>query len=251
MDLGLDGHAYVITGGASGLGFATAQKLVSEGARVLLSGRTSETLQSAVTRLGAGATHHVVDNGSPGAGAQLVQACLKDHGRVDGVLISVGGPPKGSVMDTTSQAWQDSFETIFLGALDIARTFAAELGPGGSIALVLSSSAKSPLPQMAISNGLRAGLAMVAKTLAEELGPRDIRVNMLLPGRIDTARLAYLDESTGDPEGARRRAISGIPLGRYGSPAEFGNVATFLLSPAASYVTGVALPVDGGLLRSL
>jgi 3-oxoacyl-[acyl-carrier protein] reductase len=104
---------------------------------------------------------------------------------------------------------------------------------------------------MAISNGLRPGLAMVAKTLADELGPRGVRVNGLLPGRIATERVAELDASTGDAEAARRAAEATIPLGRYGEPAEFGAVAAFVLSPAASFLTGVMLPVDGGLLRAL
>ena len=104
---------------------------------------------------------------------------------------------------------------------------------------------------MAISNGLRPGLAMVAKTLADELGPRGVRVNGLLPGRIATERVAELDDSTGDPEAARRAAEASIPLGRYGRPQEFGAVAAFVLSPAASFLTGVMLPVDGGLLRAL
>jgi 3-oxoacyl-[acyl-carrier protein] reductase len=108
-----------------------------------------------------------------------------------------------------------------------------------------------PLPDMAISNGLRPGLAIVAKTLADELGPRGIRVNGLLPGRIATDRVAELDAATGDPEAARAAAISGIPLRRYGEPEEFGRVATFVLSPAASFVSGVMLPVDGGMLRAL
>ena len=104
---------------------------------------------------------------------------------------------------------------------------------------------------MAISNGLRPGLAMVAKTLADELGPRGVRVNGLLPGRIATERVAELDASTGDADAARRAAEATIPLGRYGEPAEFGAVAAFVLSPAASFLTGVMLPVDGGLLRAL
>jgi 3-oxoacyl-[acyl-carrier protein] reductase len=104
---------------------------------------------------------------------------------------------------------------------------------------------------MAISNGLRPGLAMVAKTLAEELGPRGVRVNGLMPGRIATERVAELDASTGDPEAARKAVEASIPLGRYGEPEEFGRVAAFLLSPAASFLSGVMLPVDGGFLRSL
>jgi 3-oxoacyl-[acyl-carrier protein] reductase len=133
----------------------------------------------------------------------------------------------------------------------LCRELGQALGEGGSLALVLSSSVKVPLPDMAISNGLRPGLAIVAKTLADELGPRGIRVNGLLPGRIATDRVAELDAATGDPEAARAAAISGIPLRRYGEPEEFGRVATFVLSPAASFVSGVMLPVDGGMLRAL
>jgi 3-oxoacyl-[acyl-carrier protein] reductase len=125
------------------------------------------------------------------------------------------------------------------------------LGPdGGSVAWVLSSSVRSPIPGLAISNGLRPGLAGLAKTLADELGPRGVRVNGLLPGRIATDRTVALDDVGGDPEAARRRSESAIPLGRYGEPAEFGRVAAFVLSPAASYLTGAMIPVDGGLLRA-
>ncbi len=122
---------------------------------------------------------------------------------------------------------------------------------GGSLALVLSSSVRAPLADMAISNGLRPGLAMVAKTLAEELGPRGVRVNGLMPGRIGTERVAELDAAGGDPEAAREAAIKTIPLGRYGEPEEFGRTAAFLLSPAASFINGAMVPVDGGMLRAL
>lgn len=140
---------------------------------------------------------------------------------------------------------------MFLGAVRLAREVGAALPAGGAMGLVLSSSVRSPLPEMAISNGLRPGLAMVAKTLADELGPRGVRVNGLLPGRIATERVAELDATTGDPEATRRAAEATIPLGRYGEPEEFGAVAAFVLSPAASFVTGVMLPIDGGLLRAL
>jgi 3-oxoacyl-[acyl-carrier protein] reductase len=133
----------------------------------------------------------------------------------------------------------------------LAREIGQALPHGGALALVLSSSVRAPLGDMAISNGLRPGLAMVAKTLADELGPAGVRVNGLMPGRVATDRVAELDAAGGDPDAAREAAIRQIPLGRYGEPEEFGRAAAFLLSPAASFITGVMLPVDGGMLRSL
>jgi 3-oxoacyl-[acyl-carrier protein] reductase len=193
----------------------------------------------------------VADNADRETPARLLAAAEEAGGRVDGALISVGGPRRGPVGGITDEQGSTAFESVFLGAVRLAREVGAALPSGGSLALVLSSSVRAPLPQMAISNGLRPGLAMVAKTLADELGPRGVRVNGLLPGRIATDRVAELDASTGDADAARRAAEATIPLGRYGEPEEFGAVAAFLLSPAASFLTGVMLPVDGGLLRTL
>ena len=154
-------------------------------------------------------------------------------------------------MDITDEQWSAAFDTVFLGAVRLGRVLAGELTEGGSIAFVLSTSVRAPLADMAISNGLRPGLAMVAKQLADELGPRGVRVNGLLPGRINTERVAELDNAAADPEAAREASELTIPLRRYGEPSEFGRAAAFLLSPAASFVSGAMLPVDGGLLRSL
>jgi 3-oxoacyl-[acyl-carrier protein] reductase len=256
MDLQLTDRVYIVTGGARGLGRATADALVAEGARVVLSGRSQDTLDRAAAELNDAADRDaavavVADNADREAPARLLGAAEDAWGRLDGTLISVGGPPKGPVGTITDEQWSTAFESVFLGAVRLAREVGAALPAGGSLGLVLSSSVRAPLPEMAISNGLRPGLAMVAKTLADELGPRGVRVNGLLPGRIATERVAELDASTGDPEAARRAAEAAIPLGRYGEPEEFGAVAAFLLSPAASFLTGVMLPVDGGLLRSL
>lgn len=255
MDLQLTDRVFIVTGGARGLGRATADVLVAEGARVVVSGRSQESLDEATAALdeaaGRRAVGLVADNADRETPRRLLAAADEAFGRVDGALISVGGPPKGPVTRISDDQWSASFETVFLGAVRLARELGAALPEGGSLGLVLSSSVRAPLPDMAISNGLRPGLAMVAKTLADELGPRGVRVNGLLPGRIATERVAELDASTGDPEAARRAAEASIPLGRYGEPQEFGTVAAFVLSPAASFLTGVMLPVDGGLLRAL
>ncbi len=252
MDLGLSQHVYIVTGGGRGLGRATADLLVAEGARVVISGRSTDTLETAVDELGPeNAVAVVGDNADPDTAQRLVDAAKDKWGRVDGALISVGGPPTGSVMDTPDDAWTSSFQSVFVGALRVARAVALAIEGPGSIAFVLSSSVRAPLGNLAISNGLRPGLAMAAKTLADELGPRDIRVNGLLPGRVGTERVDELDASTGNAEAARAKAIASIPLGRYGEPEEFASQAVFLLSPRSSFITGVMLPVDGGMLRAL
>ncbi len=251
MDLGLAGRTYVVTGATGGLGLATARVLIGEGAQVVISSRSDESVDRAVVELGPRAIGVAADNADADTPSRLIAAARDTFGRLDGALISVGGPPAGPILDRTEGEWRDAFESVFLGAIRLATAIAAELGDGGSIAFVLSTSAKQPIPGLGISNGLRPGLAMAAKDLADELGPRGIRVNGLLPGRLDTDRVQHLDSLTHDPAAARAAAEATIPLRRYGRPEEFGQVAAFLLSPAASFLTGVMLPVDGGMSRSL
>ncbi|KQY58180.1 oxidoreductase [Aeromicrobium sp. Root495] len=251
MDLGLSGRTYIVTGGSRGLGLATAESLVADGANVVVSSRSQESVDAAVERLGERAVGVAADNAGEDTATALVAVAQEHFGGLHGALVSVGGPPATSVTDTTDQQWRDAFESVFLGGVRLATTVAENLSDGGSIALVLSTSAKAPMPGLAISNGLRPGLAMVAKTLADELGPRGIRVNALLPGRVDTERVQELDALSGDAAATRERVESSIPLRRYGRPEEFGRAAAFLLSPAAGYLTGVSLPVDGGITRAL
>ena len=254
MDLGLDGRVYVVSGGSRGLGRATAEALVAEGARVVVLARDPGAVDTAVADLGEAAVGLAADLADPQTGDRAVSLGRDAFGRIDGGLISVGGPPPGSVLSTTDEQWRAAFESVFLGSVRLARALCDAMlldgRAGGALAWVLSTSAVEVFPGLTTSNGLRPGLAMLVKDLADEVGPSGIRVNGLLPGRIATDRLAALDAATGDAEAARARASAGIPLRRYGDPAEFGRVAAFVLSPAASYLTGGLVRVDGGSTRS-
>jgi 3-oxoacyl-[acyl-carrier protein] reductase len=286
VDLGLRDRVYLVTGGSRGLGFAAAEALVAEGARVVLSAPHEATASSAAARLTQNSASPdpvawvVADNADSSTADRLIAVAEDRYGGLDGALISVGGSPPGTVANTTDEAWRSAFESVFLGAIRLARTLAAGVrngasgdrgglagsvagtrdrgGPGGSLAgtgvsivFVLASSVRVPLAELAISNGLFPGLAGVVKTLAGELGPDGIRVNGVLPVRIATDRVRELDALRGDPDEVRARLSEGIPLRRYGEPEEFGRAAAFLLSPAASYITGAMLPVDGGAIRSI
>jgi 3-oxoacyl-[acyl-carrier protein] reductase len=248
MDLGLHDRVYVVTGGTKGLGYASAAALVAEGARVVVSSRSQESVDAAVAALGATSAHGIAaDNADPAAAEHLTQAALETWGRLDGALISVGGPPPTDALGATDEQWRNAFESVFLGAVRTARAVVPLLSAGGALGLVLSTSSKSPTDGLAISNGLRPGLAMWAKQLADDVGPRGIRVVGLLPGRILTDRTLTLTPNAAD----RDKIVAQVPLRRHGEAAEFGRVAAFVLSPAASYLTGCFIPVDGGVLRTL
>ncbi len=171
MDLGLKDRVYVVTGATRGLGNAVARELVADGAKVVVTGRDEKTAEEAAAALGPHAVGVGADNADPEAAGRLVATARERFGRFDGVLISVGGPPPGFVADNTDEQWQAAFESVFLGAVRLARTAAAELEGGGVIGFVLSGSVHEPIPGLTISNGLRPGLAGFAKSLADELGP--------------------------------------------------------------------------------
>jgi len=256
MDLGLDGRAYVLTGASRGLGLAAARCLVADGARVVVSSRTKDNVEAAVAALNtdAGDTRAVgltADLADPETPARLMDAATSSFGRLDGALLSVGGPPPGTAAKVSDDQWRQAFESVFLGGVRAMREVLARLESGGAVGLVLSTSARSPMAGLGISNGLRPGLAGVVKDMADEYGPTGLRVFGLMPHRILTDRLHEIFAASGDPETMRADAEGSIPVRRIGDPMEFGRVAAFLLSPAASYLTGLCVPIDGGALRTV
>lgn len=248
VDLDLTG-TWVITGGTSGLGLAAARSIVAEGGDVLLVSRDAQRGREAADTLGPRASWVAGDLADP----DLVDRIAADHplAGLRGAVLSVGGPPAGTTTQVSDEDWRNAFESVFLGPVRLSRSLAQACPQLEVLAWVLSTSARSPIPGLSISNGLRPGLAMLVKDLADELGPRGIRVVGLLPGRFDTPRVRYLESMTGDAATARTAATSQIPLRRLGEPTEFGQVAAFLLSPRASYVTGSLVAVDGGAARAL
>jgi 3-oxoacyl-[acyl-carrier protein] reductase len=255
LELALDNKCFVVGGASSGIGRAVARELVAEGARVLLVARSEETLQGVAQELGEQALQCVADVSRPSGVDKVATVAVDRFGTVDGVLVNAGGPPFGPALELTDEQWLDAFRLLIGGPVRLLRTLAPQMNDGASVLFITSSSVREPIKDLDSSNVLRPGVAALVKCLAQELGPA-VRVNSMAPGRIDTARSRSLDEARaqefGIPTEEQRRNVSeGIPLGRYGEPEELGRAAAFLLSPAASYITGVSLQVDGGLVSAV
>lgn len=251
MQLGLDGRTVVVCGGSRGLGRAVAEELVAEGARVLVVSREPE---AAARELGERATPCAA-NLATAAGVDAVVAAVAGLDGLDGVLVSGGGPPFGNALDVSDEEWEGAFRTLVANPIRLLRGLRPHLRDGASILFITSSSVRLPIPGLDTSNVLRPGVAALVKCLAIELGPA-VRVNSLAPGRIDTERVRFLDETRAGRTGStvdavREHNAALIPLGRYGEPAELGRVAAFLLSPAASYVSGAAIQVDGASVTAV
>ena len=254
MDLGLTGARALVGGGSGGLGGAIAQTLRAEGATVGLIARPSGRLEATAARLEALAIPADLSTTDGPAGA--VAAGVEAFGGLDLLVVNSGGPPPGRFEELDDDVWQAAIDGTLWSAVRLLRAALPHLRDGRdpAILVILSSSVREPIPGLTTSNLLRPGLAGLIKSMVEEIVP--VRINGLAPGRFGTDRIAQLDaaraRTTDVPvEEIRRRTIERIPLGRYGDPLELGRVGAFLLSPAASYITGAIVPVDGGMIRAL
>lgn len=262
MNLGLGQKVAMVSGASRGLGFAVARALAQEGAFLSIGSEDQEGIVEAAAHLeretGTRVLGVLADVRSPQALASWHAATVQKFGGVDLLFTNSGGPPPGQALTFDDAAWQASFELLVMSVVRLVRLVAPSMESrgGGSILMSTSSAVKEPIPNLALSNVLRASVSSLAKTLAFELGPRGIRVNQIMPGRISTDRMRQFDQFNAEKLGisvqeAEARTVSEVPLRRYGTPDEFGRQAAFLLSDAASYINGTTLPVDGGLLRGV
>src|SRR5688500_10298796 len=258
MDLRLKGKVAMVAGASRGLGFAVAQALAGEGARVSIASRDEAAVRAAADRIGQDVFAVPADVRSADAIAQWAAATEKKFGGIDLLFTNSGGPPAGATLSFDDRAWQDSVDLLLFSTLRMIRAAVPSMKArgGGAILVSTSSSVKEPVQNLGLSTVLRSSVSALAKTLALELAPDRIRVNQIVPGRIDTDRVRHLDEINAkkqgvSPDEAKRRAIGAIPMGRYGEIEEYGRVAAFLLSDAAAYITGATVQVDGGLIRSV
>lgn len=256
MDLGLVDRTYLVPGGTSGLGFAVAQVLVEEGANVVVGSRSRERVDRAVGQLGERAAGTAVDITDAGAARRLLELAGERFGAVHGAFVSHGGPPAGPAQELDDDTLRRSLDLATVGPIRFVRDVVAELTEGGAVAVLTSSSTVQPIAGLASSNVARPAVWGYVKTLSDEVAPRGIRLNVVLPGRFATERVDELDRAAAQRQGrtaeeVRAETEGGIPLRRLGDPHELGRVAAFLLSPAASYVTGAAWAVDGGAVRGL
>jgi len=260
MDLGLKDKVALVAASSKGLGYGVAKALAANGARVSLCSRSAEDVAAAAETIAADYGVETLATACDVRAAADIQAWVDKTvaawGAIDCLLVNAGGPPAKTIMEVSEADFQAAFELTLLSSFRMIRQTIPHMKDGGSILTVTSGSIKEPIPRLGLSTIMRAGVAGMVKTLADELAGDGIRLNNLIPGRSDTDRVAQLDAVTSEKTGlsmdeVKARAIAGIPLGRYGTIDDFGAAGAFLLSPAASYITGATLRVDGGAMRSI
>ncbi len=260
MELGLNNKVMLVAASSKGLGFGIARALAQNGAKVSMCSRSGDDVEAAAKALrdetGAETLATACDVSQPDDIQAWVARTADQWGVIHGLLVNAGGPPSGSFKSLTDAQWQAAFELTLLSSIRMIRAALPYMTEGGAILAVTSSSIIQPIEALALSTVMRSGVAALLKTLAEELAPDGIRVNNIVPGRIQTDRITQLDTNTAKRRGVpietvQAESVSRIPLGRIGTIEEFGSVGAFLLSPAASYVTGTTVRVDGGFVRSI
>ncbi len=260
MNLGLTNKVAMVAGASRGLGFAVARALAREGVKVSLSSRSSEAAQAASRTIhsetGADVFAVAADVRSADALADWHRRTIDRFGGLDLLFTNSGGPPAGPVLKFDDAAWQAAFELLLLSAVRMIRLAVPSMiaRGGGSILLPTSSAVREPIGNLSLSSVVRTSVSSLSKTLSTELAPHRIRVNQLIPGRISTDRVREIDEENARRAGIsvaeqQKRIYATIPMSRYGDPDEFASAAVFLLSDAASYITGASLQIDGGLLH--
>ena len=256
MDLGIRGKAALVTAASKGMGKATAMGLAAEGARVLMCARTAADIKAAAEEVRAKTGVEVIEMAADVTKKEDVERLVKRaeeaFGGVDILVANSGGPPRGNLEEMTDEQWYGAFEVATLSVVRLIRGVlpAMKQKRWGRILTIQSVSVKQPVPGLLLSNAVRPGVAGMFKTLSEDLGKHNITINVVCPGKILTDRLLGGAKQSGLPtDEFVKRAGLDVPLGRVGTPEEFANVMVFLASERASYVTGVALQVDGGLIR--
>ncbi|CAM3577447.1 SDR family oxidoreductase [Cytobacillus oceanisediminis] len=261
MELNLAGKVALVVASSQGLGKAIASELAKEGTHVMLTSRNEDKLQQVkeeLNSLGEGKiSYFSCDITKPDEIQALLQKTNQELGKIDILVNNAGGPPGGTFEKFIDEDWQNAFELNLLSYVRLIRAALPDLKKeGGRIINIASSSIKTPIPGLILSNTFRLGVVGLAKSLAEELAPYNILVNTVAPGRIATDRVAFLDQMKADNQGKTRDEIEeaskkSIPLGRYGNPEEFAKVVAFLASDASSFVTGTSLLVDGGMVKAI
>ncbi len=262
MDLGLQGKVIMVAASSRGLGFGIARAVAQEEALVSIASRTEADVMQTAKQLqeatGTQVMGYVMDATQPDSIVAWVEATVAQFGGVDGLVVNAGGPPTGGFDDFDDAAWQAAFELTLLSSVRMIRAVLPIFRQrgGGSIVAVTSSSVKEPIDILLLSNVMRSGVVSLLKSLSRQLAHEGIRVNNLVPGRMDTDRVRSLDDTAASIFGrsvAEQKGLmeGNIPWGRYGRIDEFGKAGAFLLSDAASYITGETLIVDGGAMKTV